>query len=96
MKTVERAEKVLSRARLCVEMELWELEAEAQRRFRDGRSFSGLTESVMKWKHHLTSVEEAEMLLAEVKQAPVNQQRPICETIIRNLGGLSDRIVTHH
>ncbi|QEE43348.1 hypothetical protein FVA81_01490 (plasmid) [Rhizobium sp. WL3] len=96
LNSVKQAEKMLTRARSTIELELWELEAEARRRFRDGCSLTGLTQAMVKWKNHLNSIEEAEQLLAGAKQGPLAEQRPVCETIVRNLGRFPMRIVTHH
>lgn len=96
MATLKQAEKILNRARLCIEIELLELEAEAHRRFRDGRSFGGLTETMLRWKHHLTSIEEAEVLLSEIREASPKSQKPVCETIVRNLGRFIARPITLH
>jgi hypothetical protein len=96
MKTVKQAEKMLTRARSTIELELWELEAEACRRFRDGSNLTGLTQAMVKWKNHLNSIEEAELMLTGAKQKPPEEQRPLCETIIHNLGRFPMRIVTRH
>lgn len=96
MNTVKQAENVLRRARSTIELELWELEAEAHRRFRDGRSLSGLAEAMVKWKKHLSSIDDAETMLDDAKHAPIEEQKPVCTTIIRNLGRFPIRIVTRH
>ena len=96
MTTVKRAQNILLRARSTIELELWELEAEAHRRFRDGRSLSGLAEAMVRWKEHLSSLDEAEAMLDDAKHATIKEQKPVCRTIIRNLGRFPIRIVTRH
>lgn len=96
MHTVKDAERLLSQARRSVESELWELEAEVQRRLRDGGCVADVIVAAVKWQKHMVSITEAEAMLADVRDGSVTEQAPLCEVIIQNLKCLPARPVTRH
>jgi hypothetical protein len=96
MHRLEDAETLLSRARRSVESELWQLEAEVQRRLRDGGCVAEVVVAAVKWQRHMVSITEAEAMLAEARHGPLAEQAPICEVIIQNLKCIPAEPVTRH